>query len=109
MESAVNRVPYLFNQPPYKIRTIVLNAGHGGKDPGCVGASAYEKENALAIVLRLGAYIEANYPEIKVIYTRDGDYFVDSMSALPSPIGTMPTFFISVHCNSMSVKSAKRG
>ena len=53
------------------VKTVVIDAGHGGKDPGCHGASAKEKHVCLSMALMLGSLIEQNYPEIKLIYTRD--------------------------------------
>src|SRR6187402_318150 len=53
-----------------KIKTIVIDPGHGGHDSGCLGSSAQEKNVALSISLKLGKMIEQNFSDVKVIYTR---------------------------------------
>ena len=60
----------------YRIKTVVIDAGHGGHDTGCLGSSAREKTVALNIALKLGKLIEQNFPDVKVIYTRKTDVFI---------------------------------
>lgn len=79
--------------------TVILDAGHGGKDPGTIGLSgAYEKNLNLAIVLKIKALLE-KYPDIKVILTRDKDEFIEirERGAIANREGG--NLFVSIHCN----------
>ena len=58
------------------IKTVVIDAGHGGHDGGCSGASSHEKNVTLALALKLGKMIKAKTPEVRVLYTRNKDVFV---------------------------------
>ena len=59
-----------------KVRVVVIDAGHGGSDPGCHGLKHFEKDVALSITLKVGKYIEENIKDVKVVYTRKTDVFV---------------------------------
>src|ERR1035437_8568649 len=56
--------------------TVVLDAGHGGHDPGAVSSNSREKDINLDVVLDLGALIEKNYNDVKVVYTRKTDTYL---------------------------------
>lgn len=90
------RQSYLFN---YKLRTVVIDAGHGGHDAGCHGTSAYEKHVTLAVALKLGALIEKNLPGTKVVYTRKTDEFIELHERANIANHANADLFISIHCN----------
>jgi len=87
------------------IKTVVIDAGHGGKDPGCHGASAHEKDVCLAMALELGKSIQAKYPNIKVVYTRDKDVFVELDERAKIANKANANLFICIHANSASASA----
>jgi N-acetylmuramoyl-L-alanine amidase len=85
-----------------KIRTVVIDPGHGGKDSGTMGTKRfkiYEKHIALAVSLKLGNYIKKSFPEIEVIYTRDSDVFLELKERTEIANTANADLFISVHCD----------
>src|SRR5690606_37419537 len=80
---------------------VVLDAGHGGHDPGNLGNGYLEKNIALKIVLKVGEILEGN-PNIKVIYTRKDDTFVDLYRRGEIANKANADLFVSVHCDSHS-------
>jgi N-acetylmuramoyl-L-alanine amidase len=89
-----------------KVKTVVIDAGHGGHDPGCLGSKTKEKDIALAISLKLGAYIEKNCPDVKVIYTRKTDEFVELYRRAQIANENKADLFICIHCNSNPSKAS---
>jgi N-acetylmuramoyl-L-alanine amidase len=81
------------------IRTIVIDPGHGGKDPGCQGSVHREKDVALAVALKLGKFIEQNMKDVKVIFTRTTDVFVELEDRALIANKAKADLFISIHCN----------
>ena len=83
------------------VRTVVIDPGHGGNDPGCHGpAAAYEKHVALAISLKLAKLIETYFPDIKVILTRKTDVFIELYRRAQIANENKADLFICIHCNS---------
>ncbi|WP_225871277.1 N-acetylmuramoyl-L-alanine amidase family protein [Pedobacter cryotolerans] len=91
----------------YKIKTIVIDAGHGGKDGSTRGAYSTEKEVALKTALRLGKAIEENMKVVKVIYTRSTDVFIPLYERIAIANNAKADLFISIHCNDMPVVSSR--
>ena len=87
---------------PKGVKIIVIDAGHGGKDPGCNGETNNEKMVALGIALKLGEFIEKNLPDVKVIYTRKTDEFVELEERAQIANRNNADLFISIHCNAAS-------
>lgn len=88
-----------FSQNTGKISTIVIDAGHGGKDPGASGKHSREKDIALSVALKTGRYIEQNFPGIKVVYTRKTDRFIELHRRGQIANEADADLFISIHCN----------
>lgn len=86
----------------YKVDTVVIDAGHGGHDSGCLGASSKEKEITLALALQFGAYIEKSLPDVTVIYTRKTDKFIPLEERAVIANKNKADLFISIHCNAAS-------
>ncbi len=105
--SGVSFAPKTKPSPLFGIRTICIDAGHGGKDPGCHGDSHKEKEVSLAIALKLGKLIETHMKDVKVIYTRKTDVFVELNDRASIANKAKADLFICIHCNSACVRDKR--
>lgn len=91
------------------VMKVVIDAGHGGHDPGNLGTGRYkttEKDIALFVALQLGEYIQRGYPNVDVVYTRKDDKFVTLKDRTNIANKAGADLFISIHCNSAGNKDA---
>ncbi len=89
------------------IRTVVIDPGHGGKDPGAVYGNVREKDIVLDIALKLGQYIKNTFPDVQVVYTRDKDVFVPLFKRAEIANRNKADLFISIHVNAVGRGSAQ--
>jgi N-acetylmuramoyl-L-alanine amidase len=93
----------------YQLKTIVIDAGHGGHDPGCLGSDSREKHLALGIAQKLAKYLNEQYPELRVILTRDKDIFIPLYERARIANRNNADLFISIHCNFFPSSNKVRG
>jgi len=92
-----------------KIQTVVIDPGHGGKDTGALGKLTTEKAINLAVALKFGNYIKENLPDVKVVYTRSTDKFVELSERAAIANRNNADVFISIHCNSTETPNSAYG
>ncbi len=92
-----------------RIRTVVIDAGHGGKDPGAISKNGKYKEKniTLSVALKLGELIKGSYPDIKVVYTRSTDKYVELAQRAAIANKNKADLFISIHVNSAKATQAR--
>lgn len=89
--------------------TLVIDAGHGGKDPGTRGRVAKEKDINLRVALAFGRLVEKNCPDVQVVYTRKTDVFVPLNQRADIANKCHADIFISIHTNAIAGKKQIRG
>lgn len=94
----------------HMIRRVVLDAGHGGKDPGNLGTGTYkttEKDITLDVTLQVGEYIKKNFPDVEVVYTRNDDSYPTLKDRVNIANSNNADLFISIHCDAFTKPTAK--
>ncbi|MEJ7768733.1 MAG: N-acetylmuramoyl-L-alanine amidase [Chitinophagaceae bacterium] len=99
----------LSNKAKPVLKTIIIDAGHGGKDPGAQGLRSTEAEVALAVSIKLGKSIQREYPDIKIVYTRTTDVLPGNAFNKDQALKIRANManeargdlFISIHCNAV--------
>lgn len=99
-------MPLLLMAKPF---TVVIDAGHGGKDPGAVGAISKEKDINLKVALALGDLLEKNLKDVKVVYTRKTDMFVELDQRAQIANQNKADLFLSIHTNASAGNKTVKG
>lgn len=99
---------HLIEKKSFGITRVVIDAGHGGHDSGCLGKKSKEKDIALNIALKLGQLISDKYPDVKVIYTRKTDEFIELHERATIANNAKADLFICIHCNSACYYDKKK-
>ena len=104
----VSLPPDTFSTPDASF-IVVLDAGHGGKDPGNLGTGRYsktEKQIALSVTLKLGDYIKEQLPDVGVVYTRKTDTYPTLWQRVNIANSSKADLFLSIHCDAFTNKNA---
>lgn len=96
----INSTVFCQKKTAGQVRTIVIDAGHGGNKPGAIGKKSKEKTLTLQMALKLGKLIEENCPDVKIIYTRTTDVDVALAERARLANKAKADLFLSIHCNS---------
>lgn len=99
---------HLIEKKSFGITRVVIDAGHGGHDSGCLGKKSKEKDITLNIALKLGQLISDKYPDVKVIYTRKTDEFIELHERATIANNAKADLFICIHCNSACYYDKKK-
>ncbi len=101
--------PFCICNAEAKNFVVVIDAGHGGHDPGAVGRISKEKDINLKVALKFGKLIERNCPDVKVIYTRTRDVFIPLNRRAEIANNAKADLFISIHTNSLANNKTAKG
>lgn len=88
-----------FEEPAF---ILVIDAGHGGSDPGNLGTGRKkktEKDISLDVALKFGEYVTKQFPDVKIVYTRKGDTFPTLSDRVKTANNAHADLFVSIHCN----------
>ena len=103
----LNNTPLFAQNNEGKVTTIVIDPGHGGKDPGTTFGKTYEKNIVLSVALKLGKLIKSNFSDVKVVYTRTTDKYVTLGEREQLANRLKADLFLSIHIDASTNKSAK--